>query len=522
MQRNFDRLKNRKFDLLVCGGGIYGAWTAYDAVLRGLNVAVVDKGDWASGTSSASSKLIHGGLRYLETFDFKLVKKTLAEREMLLRAAPHRVWPLRFGIPVFNDSRIGSFKLKIGLTLYDYLAGNLPAFQKHRHHSKAEFIERFPFLDSLSLKGGFSYFDAQTDDARFVLELIDGAISAGATCINYCEITEFIEKEGSIKGAILYDRTTNEKIEITTAVAVDTSGRWSSSLLRENKNRRLSKGIHLIMPSTLRDEALLLTAKSDGRVFFLIPWYGLTLLGTTDTNYDGDIENLPISTEDIRYLLTEANHVLATSKWTEHDIIGKFAGIRVLQHSNLNNPSSISRDWSLQMAPNGLLSSVGGKFTSAREDSSEIVDKVCEHLGIVKSCQTFGKAFPWISDTNFQFLQNDSMLKAKKLGIDDDSALWLVKRHGKRVENVLQLCEENRDLIARIKPELPFIAADLVFCARYEMSVHLDDLIRRRLPLMILAKLTTQDLSRLAGFAAEVLGWDTAKTDSEIERCHSL
>ncbi|MBK8817173.1 MAG: glycerol-3-phosphate dehydrogenase/oxidase [Methylococcaceae bacterium] len=519
MQRNLNRLKNQTFDVLICGGGIYGAWTAYDAALLGLKVAIIDKGDWASGTSSASSKLIHGGLRYLETFDFTLVKKTLAEREMLLKAAPHRVWSLRFGIPVYESSRIGKLKLKIGLTLYDYLAGNLPAFQKHRRHSVTEFLEQFPFLSASSLTGGFSYLDAQTDDARFVLELIDGACSAGAVCINYCELTQLTKKNGIIDGAVLFDKTTNESIKLASTVVVDTTGRWSNKLLNENRDFRLSKGIHLVMPGILTDQALLLTAKADGRVFFMIPWYGRTLLGTTDTNYDGDIDNLAITSEDVRYLLTEANHVLATARWTEDDVIGKFAGVRVLPQSLLKNPSNISRDWSLQIMPNGLIRSLGGKFTSAREDAAVIVDKVCECLSIHRSCLTFGITLPWISDIDFNVLSNESMLEAKTLGIDDESAAWLIKRHGKRVGQIFQLCRENRELIERVTPELPFILADLVFCTRHEMVVHLDDLVRRRLPLTILAKLTVNDLTKIAAIAANILNWNSAKSTAEIEKC---
>ncbi|CAG7856592.1 partial glycerol-3-phosphate dehydrogenase, partial [biofilm metagenome] len=206
MQRDINRLKTDSFDLLVCGGGIYGAWTAYDAALRGLKVAIVDKGDWAGGTSSASSKLIHGGLRYLETLDFKLVKKSLAERQMFLQTAPHRIWPLRFGIPVFKNNRLGALRLKIGLALYDFLAGKMSDSQRHQQHVKSEFIEHFPCLATSELIAGFTYFDAQCDDARYVLELIDGACSAGAVCVNYCEVRELAEETGAIHGALLKDQ----------------------------------------------------------------------------------------------------------------------------------------------------------------------------------------------------------------------------------------------------------------------------------------------------------------------------
>ena len=346
--------------------------------MRGLKVAIVDKGDWAGATSSASSKLIHGGLRYLETFDIKLVRKSLAERQMLLEAAPHRIWPLLFGIPLYQASRLGKWRLKIGLALYDFLAGKVPSSQRHRQHDKADFIGHFPGLGTNGLMGGFTYFDAQTDDARLVLELIDGASSAGAVCVNYCALAELIETNGKISGAILQDETTGEKIQLDASQVVDTTGRWSA-LFQNGKDEsyRLTKGIHLVMPKILKEDALLLTAKSDGRVFFIIPWYGQTLLGTTDTHYTGDLDNILITPEDIRYLLNEANQVLETVTWTEQDVIGKFAGLRVLQQTGQENPSRVSRDWHLKTAQNGLLSSIGGKLTSAREDAAVIVDTLC-------------------------------------------------------------------------------------------------------------------------------------------------
>ncbi|NOU43906.1 MAG: glycerol-3-phosphate dehydrogenase/oxidase [Methyloglobulus sp.] len=517
MQRNFQYLNQQNFDVLICGGGIYGAWTAYDAALRGLKVAIVDKGDWAGATSSASSKLIHGGLRYLETFSFKLVKKSLDERQMLLQVAPHRVWPLRFGVPVYEHSRVGSFRLKAGLALYDFLSGNISPAQKHQYHAKADFIGHFPYLNTSGLKCGFSYFDAQTDDARFVLELIEGACAAGAVCVNYCELVELVEQNGLITGAVLLDKIDNQKAHIAITNVVDTSGRWSSHL-QNQVGYQLTKGIHLIMPKTVNDEALLLTAQSDGRVFFIIPWYGMTLLGTTDTHYQGDMDEVTIDAIDKQYLLTEANQVLNT-QWTDQDIIGQFSGLRVLQQSNDDSPSNISRDWILKKSPNGLLSSIGGKLTSAREDAAQIVDALCGQLGKQIPCSTFGKPFPWLSGTDYQSLLASSILKAQAFGIDKETADWLVRRHGNKVDEIFRLCESNRILAQRIRPELPFIMADLVFCAEHEMVVHLDDLLRRRLPLLILAKLSEQEIVHLANITTKTLGWDDEKIRDEINTC---
>jgi glycerol-3-phosphate dehydrogenase len=519
MQRDIYRLKSQSFDLLICGGGIYGAWTAYDAALRGLKVAIVDKGDWAGGTSSASSKLIHGGLRYLETLDFKLVKKSLIERQMFLQTAPHRIWPLRFGIPVFKNNRLGSLRVKIGLALYDFLAGKIPDSQRHQHHAKREFIQHFPHLATSELIAGFTYFDAQCDDARYVLEIIDGACSAGAVCVNYCEISELVEQTGAIHGALLKDQISGDTFTLKTKQVVDTTGRWSPSFRHAKTGIRLTKGIHLVMPNVLNNEALLLTAQSDGRVFFMIPWYGMTLLGTTDTDYQGNLDSPPITDEDIRYLLTEANQVLENINWTENDIIGQFSGIRVMQQSDSTNPSNISRDWTLEKSPNGLLSSIGGKLTSAREDASQIVDCVCTQIGINASNQTYGKPFPWLTGTEYQTLLDSALLAAKQHNLSTVEADYLVKRHGKRVNEIFELCKTDPELTQRIRPELPFILADLVFCAKNEMVVHLDDLLKRRLPLLILANLTSADIRKLAQLTSNLFGWDHHAIAAEISRC---
>ncbi|MGR9014021.1 MAG: FAD-dependent oxidoreductase [Gammaproteobacteria bacterium] len=513
MKRDFAQLVDQQFDVLVCGGGIYGAWTAYDAALRGLKVAIVDQGDWASGTSSASSKLIHGGLRYLESLDFKLVRKALREREMLKQVAPHRVWPLRFGIPVFRGGRLNSIRLKVGLMLYDFLAGTLGSGQAHFHLDRTAFAERFPCLNPTLLTNGFTYADAQTDDARLVLELIDGAFSAGAVCVNYCKVTDYFEDNGQVSGAEIQDIVEAKIATVYARQIVNTIGPWTAE-----SECRLTKGVHLILPKVLGNEALLLTAKSDGRVFFIIPWYGLTLLGTTDTDYMGDVDQVEVEAEEADYLLTEANRVLCV-KWTETDIIGRYAGLRVLKQSSKVAASSVSRDWELKVADNGLLTSIGGKITSAREDAAQIVNTLCENLGINASCKTNGKPFPWLPTQDYRQWVDATLAEAEALGLDCESAQWLIRRQAKRISMIFQLIRQNVALAQRITPALPFIVAELVFCAGNEMVVHLSDLLRRRIPLLILAKMSPDELRYLAEITARTLGWDEAALNNELKMC---
>ena len=521
MKRDFSLLAGRQFDLLVCGGGIYGAWTAYDAALRGLRVAIVEQGDWACATSSASSKLIHGGLRYLETYDFKMVRKALAERQALLEMAPHRVWPLRFGVPVYAGSRIGMLRLKAGLMLYDILAGFPAADMRHHRFDRTSFSGHFSCLDVTGLRGGFTYGDAQTDDARLVLELIAGAINAGAVCVNYCKLTGTLAKDGQASGATVQDGLTNTGAEISARQIVNTSGQWIAAAEPGHAWCRLSKGIHLVMPAIPADGALLLTARSDGRVFFMIPWYGMTLLGTTDTDYQGDLEHVAVEPEEAAYLLAEANHFLKTA-WTEEDVVGSYAGLRVMKQSDKASLSSVSRDWELRTACNGVHYSIGGKLTSAREDAACIVNTVCAQLGVDVPCQTGSRPFPWTPDEDFSGWSLALSAQAGQLGIARENAKWLIRRHGKRAGEILRSMEGDPGLAECIVPGLPFIYADLLYCARNEMVMHLHDLLRRRMPLLILAQPAEGTLRRIAETVAPVMGWDEAAIDREIEACRGM
>jgi len=518
VKRDFSQLNGQQFDLLVCGGGIYGAWTAYDAALRGLKVAIVEQSDWASATSSSSSKLIHGGLRYLESYDFKLVKKALKERQMLLQVAPHRVWPLRFGVPVYADSRIGRLQLKAGLMIYDFLAASLLRKMAHRYFNRQKFSARFPLLDSMGLKGGFTYSDAQTDDARLALELIDGAMQAGAVCVNYCRLNFITEQQGKVNGAIVQDLVSDAKAEIHAKQVVYATGQWSAVETESAKWCRVTKGVHLVMPAVLNDEALLLTTPSDGRVFFMIPWYGLTLIGTTDDDYNGDIKRVVVEDKDEAYLLDAANHYLKTS-WSKADVIGSYAGLRVMKRSDKSSPSAVSRDWELKTAGNGVHYSIGGKITSAREDAASIVDRVCAELGRNISCATKDSSFPWAPAENYATWHAKISAQAVKLNIDQESSKWLIRRHGIRVSEILKDVENYPSLAQRITPTVPFIYADMMFCARNEMVVHLDDLLRRRVPLLILSRLNKTELHHLAFEVSTELDWDENTISREASSC---
>ena len=519
MKRDFGAL-NDEFDLLICGGGIYGAWTAYDAALRGLRVALVEQGDWASATSSASSKLVHGGLRYLETFDFKLVRKALKERRTLLRIAPHRVWPLRFGVPVYDDSRNGMLKLKAGLTLYDALAGFPADAMRHHRFAARDFLEYFPFLPAAGLRGGYTYGDAQTDDARLVLELVAGALAHGAVCVNYASVVTWDEADGKVCGATVRDAERGATAAVRARQCVSTSGQWLATNEAGRAWCRLSKGVHLVLPALPTHEAILLTVKQDGRVFFIIPWYGRTLLGTTDTDYRGEVNHVAVEAADIDYLLAAANGYLQT-QWTRQDVIGAYAGLRVMKQSDAAHPSAASRDWEIKTSANGLHHSVGGKLTSAREDAIVIVDTVCKQLRASAAGTSGTRALPWAPRDDFAAWSAGVTARAQGLGIDAESALWLLRRHGNRVGQVFGIVAATAQRAARIVPEVPLIEADLLFCAQDEMVLHLSDLLRRRLPLLILARLDEPTLRRCAEMIAPLLAWNAARIEQEVAACRA-
>ena len=522
MQRDFQRLEQSPFDLLVIGGGIYGAWTAYDAALRGFKVALIEKKDWASGTSSSSSKLIHGGLRYLEQFHFGLVKKSLEERKRLFQLAQHRVLPLRFLIPVYRDNPAGSFRLKIGLTLYDLLAGKGQPVPPHQGLSTHKVLNRYPFLKQEGLVAGYTYGDCQVDDARFTLEVVHGAHEAGAITANYAQAEKLLTHGDHVVGALVKDLISNQSMEVRASMVVNTSGPWAGELSGDKRQSyyiRLTKGVHLLLPPLPTRDALLIMIKRDKRIFFMIPWYGKTLMGTTDTDFKGDPDTVRVEEEDIDYLLTEANRVFHDKIWDRSSILGSFAGLRALRNQPGRNPSQVTREWSILQSSEGLLVSIGGKFTSARADAAKLVDRVMQSLKISKNVKspTATKPLPWSPDVSDKDWKSAMVGKNIGLGLDPETAEWSLFRYGTSLKEIQDLLVRDPALAERITPELPFCKAEIIHCASKEMVVHLEDLLRRRIPLLILSPIKKEILVEAADSIAPILGWSQERCKLEVE-----
>jgi glycerol-3-phosphate dehydrogenase len=523
MIRDIGRLETGVFDLLVVGGGIYGAWTAYTASLLGLDTALIERDDWASGTSSASSKLIHGGLRYLERLRVGQVHKSLVERKRLARLAPHRVTPLRFAIPLYRGDRVGKWRLRAGLSLYDAIAGAGQPVSRHEYLSAGETARRYPFLAAGGLKGAFTYGDCLTDDSRFTLEVVAAAAGAGAAVANYVTAERLLTAGGRAAGVVAVDRNGGTTMEVRARVVVNATGPWAPSVMdgaAAPGPTRLVKGVHLVLPALPVGDAFLLFTRRDRRVCFVIPWCGRTLLGTTDTDFAGDPAEARVDAADVDYLLTEVRRVLPQVGWDRSSILGGFAGVRALRDAPGQTAESLSREWILESPMPGLLVSTGGKFTSARPDARKIVGRV---LGMVgrsgrSADPTSDRGLPWYPAgapwTDWRAAAAASGVEA---GLDPGASEAIVARYGARSQDVFALILERPEWGSRLVPDLPFVRAELVYSSQHEMIVTLEDLLRRRIPLTILSPPDERVAVDAAQLAAGAMGWTDDRRAAEVE-----
>ncbi|SEQ03218.1 glycerol-3-phosphate dehydrogenase [Solimonas aquatica] len=489
LRRDLSLLAEQRFDLLVIGGGIYGAWTAYDAASRGLSVALVEKYDWGSGTSSASSKLIHGGLRYLENYEFGLVRHALKERRTLYGIAPHLVRPLNFVLPMWKGPRANPLMISAGLWLYDALALGSRPVQRHRGYRPRELLAEYPFVDPERLLGGFRYGDCQEDDARMTLSVVAAAQSCGAVCANRVKAERLLMENGAVVGAELRDELDGGCFAVRAKVVVNAAGPWAGELLGAAAPKvKLVKGTHLILPAIEGcKEAFLLTAR-DGRVFFVIPWYGRTLVGTTESSVTHPAQAIP-NEEETRYLLAGVRKGLPGIAWSEADVIASFAGVRMLQAEDAGSLSKLTREFEVLQPLPRLVMHVGGKYTTSRHDSIGIVDTVYRVLGQRPPASvTHQRPLPGAPQGEFESWQAQAIGELAACGVDLEASRWLSLRHGTVVSAIARLIQEQPELAARIDPQVPFIYAEAVHALREEMAHSLDDLVRRRMPLSLLSR----------------------------------
>ena len=442
---NLKRLKNEKFDLLIIGGGITGAGVARDAAGRGLKVALIEAQDFAEGTSSRSSKLVHGGIRYLENMEFHLVFEALSERTKLFEIAPHLVHPLRFMIPLFKNSRVGMFKMGLGMILYDALA-LFRSPELHERLSAEETIERMPVVESKDLVGSFIYSDAYMDDARLVFETLRSAHEDDAVAVNYVKVSKSVfQKQSGIDqllGLEVQDQISKETFTIKADHVVSTVGPWTDlvgdKLVSDWKNiLRPTKGIHLTLNKNRLplSSAVVMAAEKSTRIVFAIPRHEMIIIGTTDTDFTGDPQLATVTAEDVEYLLQITNEYFPGAKISEKDIISTYVGVRPLVKDDSSTEGKTSREHTILSDPRGFTFVAGGKYTTYRLMSEQIVDQIIKNWPIenklsLKNCTT--------TQALNHFVTTDAYERARQVPETTDVKLtWLVERYGEEAFEIM-------------------------------------------------------------------------------------
>jgi glycerol-3-phosphate dehydrogenase len=517
----FAALGAEPFDLLIVGGGINGAGIARDAVMRGLRVAVVEQGDFGSGTSSRSSKLIHGGLRYLEQGHVGLVLESVRERERLRRLARHLVRPQRFFVPVYEDGPVGFWKLSAGLWAYDLLAG---WWNVHRHRmlSASAARDAEPALRSEGLRGAGVYWDCRTDDARLVLETLLSAAREGAVALSYCRVTAFEKEAGRIVGARVLDRLGGAQTVARAKVVVNAAGPWVDTVAALDGpgpgHLRLTKGVHIVVPRAPigHRDAMVLNAVRDGRVMFVIPWGEHSLVGTTDTDHHGGPDTPPVAEpDDVAYLLETVNHYFPRAQLGPGDVVSAFAGLRPLvapAPGTTLDPSETSREEEILVSASGLVSIAGGKLTTHRLIAAKVVDRVAKVLRQSGDPRRIGRSrtgkHPLPGGTADPAALAASAISRDGHGLPPAVVGHLAERYGSRLDEVLGHVGRDPALGAPIVPTLPDPRAEVVTAVEDEWALTLEDVLRRRTRVALCDEANGKAAAAsVADLMAEPLGW---------------
>ncbi|HIK30645.1 MAG TPA: glycerol-3-phosphate dehydrogenase [Oscillatoriales cyanobacterium M59_W2019_021] len=529
--------RQQTYDLIVIGGGVNGAGVARDGALRGLKTILLEKNDFASGTSSWSTRLIHGGLRYLEYFEFSLVRESLREREVLLQTAPHLVKPLLLTIPVYRSRSRPYWKIQAGMLLYDTLSYD-KTLPPHRMLPKTKFLQLLRSIDPEDLSGGAQYYDGQVAFAeRLCLETIISAAEAGATVCNYTEVTQLHRQGNRITHLSCRDVPTGEEFTVTgsdRAVIINTSGPWVDrvcSLGVENgESKPISqtakiggtKGSHIVVdpfPGAL-DSALYVEAKTDGRPFFIVPWLGMYLIGTTDLPYRGNLDRVKADDDEIDYLIAETNGIIPSAALTRSSVKFTYSGVRPLPNTEGKKPGSITRKHILfdhtSEGIDNLISLIGGKLTTYRHVGEELVDAAFRKIGrSAPPCPTLKQPLPGA------ILPSDDRIREAvqnyRKSIPLNTIDYLFSMYGSRAIEVLALTDKAPDLAEAIVPQLLDIKAQIVYAIRSEYAKTFVDINRRRTPIAFHDNYGFPALSVLAEVAIEHCGWTRETCDRLIE-----
>jgi len=526
-------LATTDFDVLVIGGGISGAAVARDAARRGFKTALVEASDFASGTSSRSSRLVHGGLRYLEHFELDLVFEASQERRTLLRIAPHLVRPLEFLFPIFEDGRVGKIKLDAGMWLYDALS-LFRNIERHQMLDTVTMLEREPALRVDGLLGGARYFDAQVDDARLVITTILAALEAGAVALNRAEVREIDPSDWPGHHVTVRDREREVDIEVDALTIVNATGPWVEETLRragENPEVHIapSRGthIHVARERIGHDGAFIFEAPQDGRIMFILPWReDLTIIGTTDEFYEGPPDAVAATPEDIAYLLEATNRLLPGARLGPEDVISAWAGLRPLlaPSDGASEAGAVSREFDVREGPDGVFSLSGGKLTSHRHMAEETVDRVEAFLAragvpAANKVDTDKIPLPGAGFRDITALRDGIRTRAKVHGLGAVTADRLTRAYGARADRVIDLVQKDAELGAKILEARPHVLAEAVYAVRNELALHVEDVLYRRTRIGLETRDGTElAAQRVAEVMGPLLGWTKDDESREVER----
>lgn len=523
----FTRLATDAFDVLIVGGGITGCGAARDAAARGLKVALVEKTDFGAGTSSKSSKLIHGGLRYLEHAEFGLVFESVNERKRLMALGRHLVRPLPFLVTNYKGDRRFLATLDLGLWIYDALClfGN---YRNHRTFGAAKTLAREPALKAEGLRGGILYYDCLTDDARLTLENALDAQALGAVVVNHARASAVLKDgTGRVTGVVVRDEESGRDVEVRAKVVVNATGPWSDAvraLAGVKGILKPTKGVHVVVDDRRLPvkHALMLQSPRDKRVVFCIPWgLGRTVVGTTDTFFDGSPDRLAPTTDDVDYLLETANAFFPGAKLTPDDVLATWSGLRPLlkPEDESASASAVSREHVIDVQP-GFVTIAGGKLTTYRNMAAELIDACLPQLGVETKSQTKHRPLPGAVGLTESDEQLDAAAKALEgQGLDAVAARYFVETYGARAASVLQRAKADAAAMTRLDAEYPALMAQVDEAVDVEFARTLEDVLGRRIPLVLRARDQGLGIAeQVAQRMAARLEWTAERTQAELAR----
>ena len=523
-----ESLKNKiesPYDLVVIGGGINGAAIARDAALRGLKVALLEKSDFGSGASCKTSKLAHGGLRYLEQYQFQLVRESLRERALLLKNASHLVHLLPFILPSYKKDPQPLWKVHLGLFLYDYLGGK-SLIPHHTRLNPDQIIKEYPSILASNLKGGCLYYDCQMSDNRIIIENIISAESSLAFIRNRALVTRLDFKKGKIHGVEYRDELTKKRGYLPCRSVVNATGAWSTEIANMSQENipikvHPSKGVHLVVPKIINEKALILLTPQDKRVFFILPYGKYSLIGATDTFYEGNPDSVSVNVEDVNYLLEAVNTYFPDLKLTHSSVLASFAGLRPLieyknEISKKKTASSVMREHKIYTTKEGVVTILWGKYTTYRLIAEEVVDAVIKYLkvkNVFLPCSTKEKKLPGCEGIHTTS-ELTKMLRSASLA--DSTVTYLLTTYGELSLEILNIINRDKKWKELLSENSPYIAAELAYSVQFEHLKTLEDWFFRRTSIAYTEGHGLDFVDKVASHLAYLLNWDIERQNNEL------